>query len=384
MTAHSHVGASSMERWANCPGSVRLAATLPSKPAGYAAAEGSVAHAICEALLNGERGYEVGQVIEHDGHAVEVTDAMREHCMEYKVIVKGLCDKDSVVHVEQRFQIGKLHEALFGTADCVIWHPKRRHLDVIDFKYGAGLAVEAVGNKQGCYYAVGAMSELGYTPRTVSVHIIQPRCPHADGPHRTADYDALELLDFAADMVEAVKATEAPDAPLVAGHWCRKTFCPAQAICPQMHELAVQTAQAEFREGLSYDPEDLARWLDQAPILEGWIKALREFAYAEAEHGRTPPRYKLVEKRPTEKWAPTTTAAMLASEFGIKHDELVEEKLLTPAKVRKLVPGKNDRERGGKLAAFTVKDSSGHTLVHEDDKRPGVKESAAAEFSAAR
>ena len=372
MGAHSKVGASSMERWRNCPGSVRMCEPLESK-AGYAAAEGSVAHYICETMLNGGQPPKVGTVIVHEGFDVPVDKAMLDFCREYKVIVDDLAGRKAVRHVEHKFHIAKLHDALFGTADCVIWHDGSQHLDVIDFKYGAGIAVEAQDNVQLLYYAVGAMMTLGYNAKTVSVHVIQPRCEHPEGPHRTAEYSALDILDFAADMLEAVKATEDPDAPLNPGPWCRKSFCPAAAICPAQKELATEAAKRTFAAGSPYDAEELAQTLDWLPILEGWIKSVREFAYEEAERGQCPPRYKLVEKRASERWSPDATPEAVAKAFGLAlADILKEPSLNTPAQVRKLVPGKNDKERRAALAAFTVSESSGHTLVHEDDKRPSV------------
>lgn len=382
LPAHSKVGASSRERWANCPGSVRLCEPLESRPSA-ASAEGSVAHGLGELALQGKKWkHKLGSVIPHDGFDIPVTQEMIDHVMTYKVIVDDLCGPDTVRHVEHKFHIVRLHKALFGTADCVLWHPARKHLDVIDFKYGAGVAVEAEGNKQGLYYGIGATLDLGYTPATVDVHIIQPRCPHPEGPHRVAHYTALDLMDDAANLLAEVKATEAPDAPLNPGPWCRKTFCPAYATCPAAHRLAQDTAKREFSPGLPYDPAELADTLDKLPIIEGWIKAVREFAYTEAEHGNPPPRYKLVEKQAREKWSPIATPALIANQFGLDVKDVTSEpELLSPAQVRKLVPGKNDRERAAALAEFTVKESSGHTLVHEDDKRPSVKESARQAFA---
>jgi hypothetical protein len=367
-----------MARWErdHCPGSVRLSQGLESK-AGFAAAEGSVAHMLAEMALNGEDyRSQLGAVIQQDGFDITVDQAMIDHVTEYKVIVDDIAPGIVVRHVEHKFHLKQLHAALFGTSDCVLWHPKRAHLDVIDFKYGAGHAVEVRDNPQLLYYAVGAVMTLGYAPATITLHIVQPRCPHEDGPHRSVDVDPLDLLDFAAYMVASVKETEKPDAAIRAGDWCR--YCPAAGVpgrCPAQAKAANELAKVAFTPAVQYDPDELATWLDRLPILEAQIKAVREFAYNEAEAGRCPPRYKLVEKQAREKWRPNTTAAQLLAELAIPafaEDLLEEPSLKSPAQVRKLVPGKNDRERAAKLAAFTVKESSGHTLVSEDDKRPAI------------
>lgn len=385
LPAHSRVGASGMTRWEleHCPGSVHLSAGLESK-SGFAAAEGTVAHSLGElALLGKPYRDKLGQVIVQDGFEIEVTREMIDYVTEYKVTVDDLCDADTVRHVEHKFHLKDLHPSLFGTSDCVLWHPKRQHLDVIDLKYGAGHAVEARDNVQLQYYALGAMVTLKYPAKTIGQHIFQPRCPHHDGPHRTAEIDALDALDFAGYLVASVKETEKPDAAVRAGDWCR--YCPAAGVpgkCPAQASAAQELAKVAFAPALPYDPAELRHWLDRLPVLEAQIKAVREFAYNEAEAGRTPPGYKLVEKQAREKWRPNVTVEDLNEAFGICHDDLLEEpSLKSPAQVRKLVPGKNDKERAAELSAFTVKESSGHTLVHEDDKRPAIALAASQVFA---
>lgn len=388
LPAHSRVGASGMSRWErdHCPGSVRLSEGLDSK-AGFAAAEGTVAHMIAEmALLGEDYRAQLGKMIVQDGFEIVVSREMIEHVTEYKVIVDDLSGPGTVRHVEHRFHLKDLHPALFGTADCVLWHPKRKHLDIVDFKYGAGHAVEARGNVQLRYYAVGSVQTLKYDAASIDLHIVQPRCPHEDGPHRTEPMDPMDLLDAAAYMVASVKETEKPDAAIRAGDWCR--YCPAAGVpgrCPAQAKAANELARVAFSPTVAYDPDELTTWLDRLPILEAQIKAVREFAYNEAEAGRCPPRYKLVEKQAREKWAPNVDMAglqkvcSLAVEWGA--DAYEAPALKSPAQLRKLVPGKNDKERAAKLAAFTVKESSGHTLVHEDDKRPAIALDAKQVFS---
>jgi hypothetical protein len=385
LPAHSRVGASGMSRWelAHCPGSVQLSAGLESK-AGYAAAEGTVAHGVAEAMLDMlALNTTAGAIVEQDGFSIEVTPVMLDHCADYKDIIDSLCNENTVRHVEHKFHLDKLHPALFGTADCVLWDPVRRHLDVVDFKYGAGHGVEARDNVQLQYYAVGAVMTLGYNPATIDLHIVQPRYAHPEGTHRTASMDPMDLLDFAAYLVASVKETEKPDAAIRAGEWCR--YCPAAGIpgkCPEQSRHANELAKVAFTpvepgtDVLPYNPDELADWLDRLPILEAQIKAVREFAYNEAEAGRAPPRYKLVEKQAREKWTPAATPEKLARKFKLSVKELrTEPELISPAQLRKLLPGKNDKERSALLAqaGFTVKESSGHTLVHEDDRRPPVR-----------
>lgn len=154
---------------------------------------------------------------------------------------------------------------------------------------------------------------------------------------------------------------------------CR--WCLAAPKCPAMRQKANAVARRVFSNELPYDPAELAATLDQLPILEAWIKNVREFAYAEAEKGHDIPNYKLVDKRPTRKWRNEDDAEDFLAEFNI--DIYEPRKLISPATAEKLLP-KEDRDE---LAGHIIKESSGHALVHESDKRPAVRTDARSAFS---
>lgn len=296
--------------------------------------------------------------------------------------------------VEQRFRLHELHSDLFGTSDAIVWQPGIERLSVIDLKYGAGVPVEVEDNPQLQYYALGALlANKQWKPREVEVVIVQPRCPHPDGPVRAQVLQVVDLLDFAADLVEAVKRTEEASAAylcadsgplearwqrmyLHAGDHCR--FCPAAAICPAQKNKAQQLAKQAFAPGLPYDAQQLAETLEWLPVLEAWIKNTREFAYAEAEKGHDIPRHKLVEKRATRKWRDPADAWKKLKEVGVDYKDALEEPALkSPATIEKLLP-KDQRKI---LDDLCIKESSGHTLVHESDRREAIKVDAKSAFA---
>lgn len=384
LPAHSKIGASSMKRWAACPGSVKLSEGIESRSSVFAE-EGTKAHELGEKwLLEGEAaiaGYPVDMV---------------EHVSVYVDAVAERQDSSSIttVLIEQRFHLHELHSDLFGTSDAIVWQPHIERLSVIDLKYGAGVPVEVEDNPQLQYYALGALlANKQWKPREVEVVIVQPRCPHPDGPVRAQVLQVVDLLDFAADLVEAVKRTEeASDDHAKIGHgiftealWANKyleagdhcRFCPAAAICPEQRRKAQELAKQAFAPGLPYDAQQLAETLEWLPVLEAWIKNTREFAYAEAEKGHDIPRHKLVEKRATRKWRSENDAANDLQVLGIPYDQLFEKKLITPAVAEKML-GKEQREQ---LNDMCVKESSGHTLVHESDKREAIKVDAKSAFT---
>lgn len=361
LPAHSHVGASSADRWMNCPGSVRLSENIASSTSLYAA-EGTAAHWVAEMTFGGANVNNLLGAQRHiDGHVVEVTEEMIEHASAYAEYVRRLAGNDGDIVVEHKFHLESLHPGLFGTADAVVWKPADATLHVIDFKYGQGVSVNPDG-RQLRYYALGALLESGHPAKTVVLHIYQPRLPFGDVPYRVHELDAVDLIDFAADLVEAVEATEAPDAPLAAGDWCK--WCPAAPTCPELHDKAQMAARMEFSEEKPLSLVDLGEAMRQVPLIEGWCKRVREAAYEQAMAGKRVPGHKLVEKRATRKWR-DENAAKAALEG---YDGVMEVKLRSPAQVEKVLKGVENAAE--KLDALTTKESTGLTLVPDSDKRP--------------
>jgi hypothetical protein len=160
---------------------------------------------------------------------------------------------------------------------------------------------------------------------------------------------------------------------------CR--WCLASPKCPALKQRAQALAKQVFAPGLAYDPLKLAQTLDFLPILEGWIKNTREFAYGEAEKGGEIPDYKLVEKLAVRKWKDDVIPARIAKALGVEVTELFKPaELINIGDAVKLAPGKNTKERDAVLETFVDRKSSGHTLVHVSDKRDPVRIDAKAVF----
>lgn len=369
--SHAKLSPSAAERWMTCPGSVVLSDGMPEKSSAFAE-EGTKAHALAEMLLSNTPGM------------MDTPFGMLDYVMVYVEYIRGILKEypDAVLHIEQRV---KVNDQVYGTADVVIWIPSQKLLIVVDLKYGAGVAVEVHGNLQLKIYALATLLTFKYPATKVTATIVQPRCPHTDGPIRSVSYDVVDLLDFHADLEDAVErvgwayvdegnghAIEPHLQPSEKG--CR--WCLAAPKCPALKQRAQTLAKQVFAPGLPYDAKALAETLDFLPILEGWIKNTREFAYAEAEKGEAIPSWKLVEKRATRKWRDDGEVAQALS-VAIDPAELYERKLITPAAAEKLLP----KEQRGLLDELTVKESSGHTLVHESDKRPAIKVDAKSAFA---
>ena len=374
LPSHSKVGASSMSRWSKCPGSVRLSEGIEA-PTSFAAAEGTVAHWVGETVLRGEKPTPhdlMGVVKEQDGHHIEVTEDMADAVKVYTDTIdadRRMDQEDEIEDylIEHRFHLNDLHEGLFGTSDCVVYDKETGLLRVYDYKHGRGIFVGVDSNPQLMYYALGAMLTTGYKVSQVQTVIVQPRFPDpqtGETVRRSEIMDPMDLLDWSADLVQYVKATEDPNAPLHAGDHC--TFCVAKAICPEIKREAQERVKQVFGPTVEYDPDELAETLDWLPTLEKWIKGVREFAHAEAMRDRTPPGYKLVSKRATRKFTDANQVIACLSMFDVAEDRVMEpRKLKSVAQVEKAI-GQGEM---GMLEPYITKESSGYNLVKDSDGR---------------
>lgn len=373
MTTHSKIGASGMYRWSQCPGSVRLSEGLANTSSQYAV-EGTAAHELAEVCLIQNHNTEryVGQPIFVGDTAVDVSEEMAEAVQVYLDTVRhdlGDPSPEVTMLVEHKFDLSDVHPGLFGTADCVVLYRHARFMRVYDYKNGAGVAVDPENNPQLMYYALGALLTVAndIPIKRVEIVIVQPNLENAE-PVKRWSIDAIELLDFATELVQYAKATEAPDAPLNPGEWCK--FCPAAAVCPAL-EKKVMDAFDEVKvpvDAVEYSPAKLAETLRWLPIFEGWVKSVREFAYGEATRGASIPGWKLVDKVARRQWQDEGTCFTALRALGLAAADIQEVKLKSPAKVEKLLPP----ERRPALEPLVVKESSGTSLVHDSDKRPAV------------
>jgi len=365
-----------------CPGSVVLSEGMPESDSEYAA-DGTRAHAFAERWL-------LLHFAQHGTKPTPGSDEMEmaKHVKVYIDECLGLVGKGSKVYVEKKVAV---NDDVYGTADFIVWNPDTATLYIRDFKYGAGVAVSIERNVQLRIYALAALMTMKLPARIVNIGVVQPRYDHPDGLVRSVDFDTTELLDLFADVLDGIgRVVEAEKAKGSKG-WedtylhpsdkgCR--WCLAAPKCPALKNRAQALAKQVFAPGLPYDPLKLAQTLDFLPILEGWIKNTREFAYAEAEKGIEIPDYKLVEKLAVRKWIDTFDKVKLIHALGCGATDIYQPiQLINIGDAAKMAPGKNAKERDAVLEPFVKRESSGHTLVHVSDKRDPVRIDAKAAFA---
>lgn len=377
-----------MYRWSVCAASVRASAGVPTTSSAWAE-EGSDAHAYAADCLQHYRRPSAKDfgVRTYDDRKVEVDQGMVDAVAVYYDHIGEMLDEGDGMFIERKFDLSSVYPGCFGTADCVIWKPGSKTLIVIDYKHGAGRPVNVKGNQQLRYYALGALVSLDLPVEHVVCTIVQPRCEHPDGPIRSDEMSIAELRAFEADLKRLAAATDDPNAPFVVGDHC--DWCPAAQLDPASKGLRRYCAARDAQDktaaqvlfkalpapGAAIDPVKLAEAKRLVPVLKDLCKRIDEIAYAEAVEGRTPPGFKLVDKRAIRKWRDEAAVALLLELDGVSaevsHEPLT---LRSPAQIEKekaIPKALRDKIVG---ADYVVKESSGMALVEIDkDDRDPVK-----------
>jgi len=391
---HAVLGASSSERWMACPGSVRMSEGQPDDVSIYAI-EGTAAHELAEYCLREgqDAADKVGDVYTipermPDGttqlHQIEVTEEMAEAVQVFLDHVRSRWD-DADVWLELAMSLKSLDppEDMFGTGDVVIWHQgapppinEPSLLEIIDYKHGRGVVVDAIENSQLRYYALAAVVTLGLRPERIRMTIVQPRAPHPDGPIRSEEIDAAELVAFKRELFAAAEATQAPDAPLVVGDHCK--FCRGLATCPAQKQHATEVTLAAFPEVEPPAPEtltpgDLAVVLAAKDGLSAWLAAVEAHARGLLERGEDVPGFKLVEGRKGHrKWADEEAADKWLARRKLKVAERYKRSLVSPAQAEKLM-----KQAGTQLPDDLVTQADGkRKIAPAGDSRPALPPAA--------
>lgn len=365
--AHARFSPSAAKRWLACPGSIALSESAPPQPESKYAKEGTEAHTILENILKAHLTPGGNPYIAIRELRKNYSDqTMVEHVVNTFETIKTLIPHNNCeVLSETKSKCDFIHAEFGGTADAVIMEPFGR-LTVVDFKYGAGVAVEAHNNEQMASYALGIAHKYGFDFTDCEMVIIQPRAEHRDGPVRSWRISIEELKSWETKFRSGIEAALDPINPkLIAGDHCR--WCPAKPICPEVSTRALARARVEFSpiEGELKLPKisgiqvpHLGPTLDALERLEVWGEAVREHAVHVLERGEKIEGWVLTDKRANRKWNHEVQCATQAKKlFGAK---VFETKLLSPAKLEERFP------RATKwVKDHTVSVSSGVTLARE-------------------
>ncbi len=375
MTLHATLSPSSAERWISCPASVRLAETLPQQSESVYAREGTAAHALAELMTRRVLLGAFNSSVQYDRALAnwrktypevtpEVEAEMTEHADAYVAYLRSRLSEhpDAQLLLEQRVPTGVPDS--WGTSDAALVSPT--FLEIVDFKYGLGVRVEAQGNPQLRLYGVGALEAFGDLlgeVHTVRCTVFQPRLDHVD----SEELPASELRAWRDDVViPRAKLALEPDAPFgPSENACR--WCPASGQCRAQMEWATQRDFGTKPELL--DADELAEALERAPFIKAWVNMLEDYCLNRVySEGKPIPGYKVVMSGGKRSVADHEGAINALVDLGYDEDVVSVRKAKGIGDLEKLLKGSFDDVVG----PYVKKGEGSPSLVPVSDKREAI------------
>lgn len=387
-STHAKLAPSAAERWLKCPGSIKLCANLADVESPYAA-EGTFAHAIAADCLR--TGEDAVRMIGHTNNIFTCDEQMAAYVQEYLDVVREVHDPDelpgvglleSTLFVERKVSLVGVRPDIYGTADAIVVSHNGKTLSVFDLKYGAGVFVDVEDNPQLKLYALGALLSMPECAKIehVCLYVVQPR-HYSGGCHYFSLSSSDLLAKFAAEIQRGAAATDASEAKVNPGEHCR--WCLAKPHCPTLRAAALERTKHLFDDRAmsahrlvpvkspppvgSLTTAEIANALEVFPLIEEWMKAVREHAYDRAAKGDVAPGFKLVDKTGNRKWTDESAAELVLEAYDA--NPYAKPKLLSPAQAEKMLP---KLQREILMRQLAVKPKTGTVLVPASDKRPAI------------
>jgi hypothetical protein len=379
--AHAKLSPSARHRWSACPGSVRATADLPEAPSGSSAIDGTHTHTLLAYCVSNKYAPTIGQVLtDHEGtFEVDKDRADRvQFALDY--ISERAGEQPYSVYSEVPLDLKALtgRDDLGGTADVVL--VTQHGLEIIDLKDGFK-KVSASGNLQLEQYALGIIGMGRWEHGPLRLTIIQR------GTVDYVDTTVEALLETVPALVDQAAATDALNAPFVAGPhcmYCQNSTCSERVVGAlakadisfgPIVEVAQQAADIDSN---SLDDDKLRTIIESAPMIRQMLVSAEEAALARFKEGKPIAGLKLVRGRGSRSWAfESDEMAVKLTRMGIPKGAVWTTKIVSPAQVSKITWTKRDgtvRQLTPRQIAmldkeYIVKSQGALTVVPEADPR---------------
>jgi translation initiation factor IF-1 len=339
MEKHSNYSPSRLSRIIACPGSVDLIESLLSTETikftspSTDAAHGTMLHEVIDnyySIDTGKRNESALRDLDLDDKALieDATDYL-------EAIIKSKGHDGMLMKAENFINLESWGlPDIWGTFDFSIIDPFKRHVDIIDWKFGAGITVYAEENPQLLAYAAGIV-KYPSSIQNITLHVVQPALDHYD----TWSLSANELYDWVHGTLAIAigKCHGSGVDKFVPGksqcRWCEaKNHCSARITFAQ--ETAIKLFNAKEKLATCPTIEDLVELVEMAPLVEDAIKSIRVYLQRELENGHKVPGLKLVRGKANRVWVnENDVITWLAKNTSI--EELFTSKLRSPSQLEK-------------------------------------------------
>ena len=261
--------ASSMERYALCPGSYAAERGLPEQTSEDAESGNRIHAALAGETVTPPLGDDEERTfLVCQSQANALLDAIVPH-------------RDEIV-LERRYWRANQWS---GKPDVVAIDTLQGHATVIDYKTGRGEVASAEGNMQ--LRALAVLVSMEHKLDKVTVAIVQPLAGEASA----CVYKAEDLRKARTEISEILTAIHQPDATRrPSAKACR--YCKAKATCPEAREASVALPLANIPEGTTASAiaatltgETLGEFLKRAEFATKVIEACRDEAKRRLEAG---------------------------------------------------------------------------------------------------
>lgn len=367
--AHALLSPSSASQWLTCTPSPRLTEGYEDSSSDFAD-EGTLAHSYAETFLthhsDSKALKKALKAMEKDKHYEKhYSPELVEHASNFADYVLEQCVGDHALEVEQKLDLRNWVPEGFGTGDAIV--VKDGILNLNDLKFGRGVRVSSVENKQLMIYGLGCIDKYSwiYDFHTIRLHIYQPRINNISVWSITVD----ELVKWGEEELKP-KAKLAWDGAgtTVAGEHCR--FCKVKGECKSLAEFSLSILKDDFKEAHLLTPEEIGEILPKVATVEIFLKAIHDHAYGSLLGGGTIPGYKLVKGRPTRVYTDVDDIRKALNDAGYTDDAInVPPKpptLLTLTAMEKMLK----KKEFDKIVAPYVKRVDGKpAIAPESDKR---------------
>ena len=376
-TAHAKLSPSGSRRWLSCPASIRMEEQVPQEPSSVYAQEGTIAHELAE--MKASLAFEKITQKAYDARyrkwlkafpdvlTDDVVAEMNEHTDAYVALIleRASLYPHSQILFEERLDTGV--PTCWGTSDTVIVSPQ--HVEIIDFKYGSGVAVEAQGNSQLRLYACGALDAYGHVlgeTEVVRSTVHQPRMNHI----LTEELTPAELLRWRDEVVipiaEVALGDDAPFGP--SDEACR--WCPASGRCKAQLEAVFAVDFETSPETL--DPTEVSERLAQVKMVRDWLNAFEVAALSMAyTEGKEIPGYKVVLSGGQRGIRDADAAVSALTEAGYALGDITSTKPKGIGELEKLL-GKERFVELLEAPGIVTKSEGKPALVPEGDRRSSI------------